>query len=212
MPDFSNQIRVRRDLTPHASRAVGILRGRLLPDLERMPRGFILEITEESGVVNRIPGVMLNQARDQITADPTLIGGMVDILCYPRTVKKDLTIQAVQITPATGRFNPDQDFFWITGTRMKTRAEGMVKLGIRPNRTKKQTSHHFEKFWLELYGHLQDDSEGVFLVKAVRRGNRLFVVESSPRPTGNKTTNGTASPKPRPRPSEARSSPQPVNR
>jgi hypothetical protein len=182
---FSDQLRIKHDLNHHASRAIGILRGRFLPDLERMPRGFIVEIIEEQDKsVTRIPGVLLNQARDQFMKNPALMGQMVDLMVYPRTVKKALTIQAVQIAPATGRFNPDQDFFYVTGTRMQIRTEGMVKLAIRPNRSKKQMKHNFEPFWIEAYGHLNGEKEGAYLTKMVRRGNRLFVVESQPRPTG----------------------------
>jgi hypothetical protein len=215
MANFSDQLRVSQDLSVHASRAIGVLRGRLLPDLERMPRGFILEITEEHGdKVTRLPGLLQNQARDQIFENPTLMGAMVDVLCYPRTIKKNLTIQAVQIAPAEGRFNPDQDFFYVTGTRMRIRTEGMVKLAIRPNRTKKAIKHSFEPFWIEAYGHLEGDLDAVYLTKMVRRGNRLFVVESKPRPdTGNKNARspGSTSSKPRTR-SAIGSSAEPIDR
>ena len=188
MTTFADQLRITHQQNPHASRAIGLLRGRLLPDLERMPRGFILEIKEEnSETVTRLPGLLLNQARDQVFENPALMGQMVDLLVYPRTIKKDLIVQALQIAPATGRFNPDQDFFYVTGTRMRIRTEGMVKLAIRPNRTKKEIKHSFEPFWIEAYGFLEEDKDGAYLTKMVRRGNRLFVVESKPRPTtGNK--------------------------
>ena len=173
------------DVNPHASRAVGILRGRIVPDLARAPRGFNLVIQEEDERTTSIPGVLLDGALDQIQGDPLLLTATVDVLCYPRTVKKDLTIQVLSIAKSKGRYHPDQDFFIIVGTRINTRKEGMIKLAIRPNRTKKKTSHKFERFWLELYGFLNDDDMGVHIVKAVRKGVRLFITESKSRTTGN---------------------------
>ena len=182
---MTHKFRLITDVNPHASRAVGILRGRLVPDLERQPRGFTFVITEREGHTTEIPGVMLDGALNRIQEDPRLMGCEVDLICFPRTVKKNLTIQAYDITKAKGRYNPDQDFFVIVGSRINSRREGVVKLAIRPNRTKKKVSHNFEKFWLELYGYLEGDLQCAYIVKAIRRGSRLFVTESKSRATGN---------------------------
>ena len=182
---MSHKFRLITDVNPHASRAVGILRGRLVPDMERQPRGFTLVITEQEGHTTEIPGVMLDGALNRIQEDPRLLGSEIDLICFPRTVKKNLTIQAYDITRAKGRFNPDQDFFVIVGKRINSRRDGVVKLAIRPNRTKKKTSHNFERFWLELYGYLEGDLQGAYIVKVIRRGCRLFVTESKFRSTGN---------------------------
>lgn len=177
------------DINPHASRAVGILRGKIIPDPTRAPRGFHLSIEEEEGHTTLIPGVLLDRALNEIQSDPMLIAKKVDVLCFPRTVKKDLTIQVLSITESKGRYHPEQDFFIIVGTRIQSRRDGVVKLAIRPNRTKKTTSHNFERFWLELYGYLKGDEMGAYIVKAVRKGCRLFVTESKSRSTGNQSIN-----------------------
>lgn len=177
----TSRIRLNADVSPFAARAVGILRGRILPDPAKGARSFNLEITERDGRKNLIPGVMLNSAQRDIIASPLLMVSEVDILCYPRTIGRDLSIQAVAIEKATGRFHPDADFFLISGINLGCRSEGEVKIGVRPNRTKKEQKHHFERFWIRLYGYLKGDLQAFYHLKAVRKGTRLFIVDSNPR-------------------------------
>jgi hypothetical protein len=157
-----------------ASRAVGILEGQLRLDPVQGERSILL-ITDDGA---EIPGVVHGRAAQRIIEDPSLLGIRVRALVYPRTERNKLKILIVDIEPASiGDRSSQVDLFLIQGFNLGTRNPAMSQIGIRPN---KRSKHQFERFWLSLYGHLKDEQRCVYKIRALRRGRKLFIIESDP--------------------------------
>jgi hypothetical protein len=175
------KLRLTTEVSPYASRAVGLLRGRIVPAPNEGPRNFNLFVKESDGNETIIPGIMFDQAQRMIIENPSLLMGEADVLCYPRTVGKELHIQAFELSPSNGKYHPDQDIFLISGMNLGSRYPGRVKIGIRPNRTKKQQKQQFERFWLHLHGFVEGNHRCFYHLRTLRKGSRLYIVESTPR-------------------------------
>jgi hypothetical protein len=157
-----------------ASRAIGILEGQLRLDPAQGERSLIL-ITDDGA---EIPGVVHGKAAQRIIEDPTLLAVRVRALVYPRTERNKLKIIIVDIEAANLADRSSQvDLFLIQGFNLGTRNPAMSQIGIRAN---KRSKHQFERFWLSLYGHLKSERRCVYKIKALRRGRKLFIIESDP--------------------------------
>lgn len=159
----------------YAARAVGILEGHLRPVPAQGPLAVI--ITTADGT--EIPGVVHKRAKERIVEDPSLMGRKLRFLIYPRTHRNLLEAIVVDLEEIEDESQPsvEADTFLIQGINIGSRLKGQVQIGIRPNR---KSPHQFERFWLTLYGHLIQDQKCVYRVKAIRRGRRLYIVESDP--------------------------------
>jgi hypothetical protein len=157
-----------------ASRAVGIVEGRLA--LTPANGENTAELHTDDGTA--IPCFVQTKARQTIMADMTMLTSKVRCLAYPRTRRTLLELAIVDVElVAEGERSPQNDLFLIQGMNIGSRRPGYSQIGIRPN----QKSHHkFERFWLTLKGHLTDNLNVVYQVRAVRKGRRLFIVESDP--------------------------------
>lgn len=157
-----------------ASRAVGIVEGRLV--LTPVNGENTAELHTDDGTV--IPCFVQTKARQTIIGDMTMLSSKVRCLAYPRTRRTLLELAIVDLELVTdGQVSPQNNVFLIQGMNIGSRRAGYSQIGIRPN----QKSHHkFERFWLTLKGHLTDNLNVVYQVKAVRRGRRLFIIESDP--------------------------------
>ena len=158
---------------PFASRAVGILEGRIRLDPIRGEKAVVLITDDEA----EIPGMVHGQAANAIIENPMLLASRVRVLSYPRTRKNFLEILVVDVEEAGPRPSADKDFFLIQGLNLGSRSRGKAQIGIRPN---KRTRHHFERFWLTLHGHLKENMKCVYQLRALRKGRKLFIVESAP--------------------------------
>lgn len=156
-----------------ASRAVGILEGQIQLDPIRGEKAIVL-ITDDGA---EIPGAVHGQAANAIIENPVLLATRVRVLTYPRTRKNFLEILVVTVEAAGPQPSSDKDIFLIQGLNLGTRSRGKSQIGIRPN---KRTRHRFERFWLTLYGHLNENMRCVYQLKALRKGRKLFIVESVP--------------------------------
>ena len=156
-----------------AARAVGILEGRLSLTPSNGERSITLS-TPDGG---EIPGVVHGRAADSIIENPLLLAVPVRALVYPRTHKSRLEIIAVDIEEAGTEVSKENDFFLIQGMNIGSRLPDMAQISIRPNRRSK---HQFKKFWLSLYGHLVENQRCVYKLKALRKGRKLFILESEP--------------------------------
>jgi hypothetical protein len=156
------------------SRAVGVVAGRLRPDPVNGVQAVIL--TTEDGT--EIPGVIQKQAAKKIMDNPALMVETLECLAYPRTERRLLKLIIVDLEPTElSTWNKDRDIFLIQGMNIGSRLNNVVQLAIRPNRN---STNQFERFWICLNGHLTDDQRVVYKVKALRKGRKLFIVESAP--------------------------------
>lgn len=158
---------------PFASRAIGILEGHLRLDPINGEKSIVL-ITDDGA---EIPGIVHGKAADAIINDPTLLAVRVRMLAYPRTEKNRLKLIAVDLEEAGDSVSKQADFFLIQGFNLGSRSKGMSQIGIRPN---KRSKHQFERFWITLHGHLKDEIRCVYQLKALRKGRKLFIMESDP--------------------------------
>ena len=156
-----------------ASRAVGILEGHIKLDPTRGEKAIILVTPDEA----EIPGNVHGQAAEAIIHNPLLLAVPVRVIAYPRTRKNFLEILVVNVEEAGKTPSHEKDFFLIQGWNLGSRVRGMSQIAIRPN---KKTRHHFEKFWLSLHGHLKENMKCVYQLRALRKGRKLFIVESAP--------------------------------
>lgn len=155
-----------------ASRAVGLIEGRLALHPADGPNA--ITITTDDGAV--IPGSAQSRPIEMILADPSLLGERVRCLVYPRTEKTLLRVQIVSLELAAER-SPQSDLFLIQGWNLGSRRDNLAQVGIRPNRKSK---HQFERFWISLHGRLTDNLKCVYQVRAIRKGRRLFIIQSDP--------------------------------
>ena len=155
------------------SRAVGILEGRLQLNPTEGEKSFVL-LTDDGA---SIPGGVHGRAAEAIISNPMLLATTVRILVYPRTTKNFLEVIAVDIEEVGSTSSKQKDMFLIQGFNLGTRSPGKSQIGIRPN---KRSKHQFEKFWLTLFGHLTQDMRCVYQLKALRKGRKLFILESDP--------------------------------
>ena len=155
------------------SRAVGILEGMIVLKPVMGLKAFAL-VTDDGA---EIPGGVHGRAAEAIFENPLLLTVRTRLLVYPRTTKNILEILAVDIEPAGDEVSKQNDMFLIQGFNVGTRSPGKSQIGIRPN---KRSKHQFKKFWLTLHGHLNDELRCVYQLKALRKGRKLFIVESSP--------------------------------
>lgn len=156
-----------------ASRAVGILEGRIVLDPINGEKAITL-VTPDGA---EIPGVVHEKAAQAIVENPLLLAVPIRALVYPRTVRNRLKVIVVDLEEAGEDRSKQNDFFLIQGFNIGSRVPEISQLGIRPN---KRSKHQFEKFWLSLYGHLTNNERCVYRVKALRKGRKLFIVESDP--------------------------------
>jgi hypothetical protein len=160
------------------AKAVGVLTGQLIPK----PDGRTATILcVDSGTQVMIPATLHDRAIEQLMADPSLFGKKLDLLVWPRTCPHDLEVIVITLEAAVPN-NPDRDHFLIQGMalRMKPNSK-MVKIGIRNNSSDRNNTSRFERFWLSLHGHLRGNHVNtIYQVKAVRKGSRLFIIDSSP--------------------------------
>ena len=124
-----------------------------------------------------IPGVVHERSAQAIVENPLLLAVPIRALVYPRTEKSRLKVIIVDLEEAGEDRSKQNDFFLIQGYNIGSRVPDMSQLAIRPN---KRSKHQFEKFWLSLYGHLTNNERCVYRVKALRKGRKLFIVESDP--------------------------------
>ena len=155
------------------SRAIGIMEGMIRLDPISGERSFIL-VTSDGA---EIPGIVHGKAAEAIINNPMLLAVRARILAYPRTEKNKLKLIAVDVEEAGDDVSRQSDFFLIQGFNLGSRSEGMSQIGIRPN---KRSKHQFAKFWLTLHGHLTDEMRCVYQLKALRKGRKLFILESDP--------------------------------
>lgn len=156
-----------------ASRAIGILEGHITLNPLEGERSFILTTADDA----EIPGVVHGKAAEAIIADPSLLAKRTRMLVYPRTERNRLKLIAVDLEDAGDVKSSQSDRFLIQGFNIGSRVRGVSQIGIRPN---KRSKHQFEKFWLSLYGHLTDEKRCVYQLKAIRKGRKLFILESDP--------------------------------
>lgn len=155
------------------SRAVGILEGRLTLDPSRTEKAVTL--TTADGAV--IPGGVHGKAMNAIIENPLLLTVDVRVLVYPRTVKSRLEIIVVDIEEKGQHSSELKDQFLIQGMNIGSKVDFLSKISIRSNRGSK---HKFEKFWLNLFGKLNQDQRCVYSVRALRKGRKLFIIKSEP--------------------------------
>ena len=155
------------------SRAIGILEGMIRLDPINGERSFVLTTSDGA----EIPGIVHGKAAESILENPMLLAVKTRVLAYPRTEKNKLKLIAVDVEEAGDTTSRQSDFFLIQGFNLGTRTLGMSQIGIRPN---KRSKHQFEKFWITLHGHLKDEMRCVYQLKALRKGRKLFIVESDP--------------------------------
>ena len=155
------------------SRAVGILEGKIVLNPSAGQKAFLL-VTDDGA---EIPGGVHGKAAEAIFENPLLLTMRTRLLVYPRTTKNLLEILAVDIEPAGEVVSKQNDMFLIQGFNVGTRNPGKSQIGIRPN---KRSKHQFKKFWITLHGHLTEDLRCVYQLKALRKGRKLFILESSP--------------------------------
>ncbi len=155
------------------ARAVGILEGQLVLNPAGGEKAFKL-VTDDGA---EVPGIVHGKAAKAIIENPLLLGVRVRLLAYPRTSSNILELIAVDIEAAGDEVSKQKDMFLIQGYNVGTRSPGKSQIGIRPNRNSK---HQFKKFWLTLHGHLNEDIRCVYQLKALRKGRKLFILESSP--------------------------------
>ena len=155
------------------ARAVGILEGHLLLNPAGGEKAF--KLIDDDGT--EIPGIVHERAAKAIVENPMLLAVRVRLLVYPRTSANVLELIAIDIEEAGDEVSKQKDFFLIQGYNVGTRSPGKSQIAIRPNRHAK---HQFKKFWLTLHGHLNDDLPCVYQLKALRKGRKLFILESSP--------------------------------
>ena len=157
-----------------ASRAIGILEGKISLDLQNGDKAIIL--TTDDGA--EVPGVAQGRAAERIIEDPTLLFQRVRLLVYPRTERSLLKFITVDLELAPeGEKSKQADLFLIQGFNIGKKGKSKSQIAIRPNRRSK---HVFEKFWLNLTGHLTEDLACVYQVKAIRKGRKLFIIQSDP--------------------------------
>lgn len=156
-----------------ASRAIGIMEGMIALDFQRGP--LAVTLTTADGAI--IPGVVHTEAAATILENPQLFSVRCRVLVYPRTEQSKLKIIVVKIEEAGEVIAKESDLFLIQGFNLGSRNPKMSQIGIRPN---KRSKHSFDKFWLSLNGHLNEDQRCVYDVRAVRRGTRLFIISSDP--------------------------------
>ncbi len=155
------------------SRAVGVLEGTIVLNPSGGEKAFVL-VTDDGA---EIPGGVHGKAAEAIFSNPLLLTMKTRLLVYPRTTKNYLEILAVDIEPAGDVSSKQKDMFLIQGFNVGTRAPGKSQIGIRPN---KRSKHQFKKFWITLHGHLNGDLRCVYQLKALRKGRKLFILESNP--------------------------------
>ena len=156
-----------------ASRAVGIIEGRIVLDPINGEKSITI-VTPDGA---EIPGVVHEKAAQAIVGNPLLLAVPIRALVYPRTVKSRLKVIVIELEEAGDDRSRQNDFFLIQGYNIGSRVPEMSQLAIRPN---KRSKHQFEKFWLSLYGHLTNNQRCVYRAKVLRRGRKLFIVESDP--------------------------------
>lgn len=157
-----------------ASRAIGILEGKITLDLQNGCKSIVL--TTDDGA--EIPGVAQGRAAERIIEDPSLLFQRVRLLVYPRTERSLLKFITVDVELAPeGEKSKQSDVFLIQGFNIGKRSNSRAQIAIRPN---KRSKHTFEKFWINLQGHLTEDLPCVYQVKAIRKGRKLFIIQSEP--------------------------------
>ena len=156
-----------------ASRAVGILEGRIVLNPINGEKSIVFHTSDGE----EIPGGVQDKAAKAILENPLLLTIPVRALVYPRTRRSRLEAIIVDIEEAGNDVSKQKDFFLVQGFNIGSRASGMSQLAVRPN---KRSKHQFEKFWLSMYGHLREDMKCVYRTKVLRRGRKLFIVESDP--------------------------------
>ena len=168
-------LRIDRSNPTFVAKAVGILTGTLTPAAD----GRHGTITTEDEAT--IPVSLHDRAIAQLLEDPTLFGKRLDFLVWPRTKGMDLCATVLKLEEAVPK-NPDRDLFLIQGVALRNRKfTKTAKIGIRCNTSDRKNQSNFDRFWLNLYGHLRDGLVNVvYQITAKRRGSRLFILQSDP--------------------------------
>ncbi len=156
-----------------ACRAIGILEGRIKLDLATGHKSIILVTADGT----EIPGVAQGRAAERILENPSLLFERVRLLVYPRTEKRLLKFITVDLELAPeGEKSSQADLFLIQGMNI-TQQPSRPQISIRPN---KKSKHTFERFWLNLFGHLNENLNCVYQVRTIRKGRKLFIIQSDP--------------------------------
>lgn len=155
------------------SRAVGILEGTVVLNPKGGDKAFLLVMDDGT----EIPGGVHGRAAEAIFENPLLLTMRTRLLVYPRTTKNLLEILAVDIEPAGDKVSKENDMFLVQGFNLGSRNPSRSQIGIRPN---KNSKHQFKSFWVTLHGHLKENLKCVYQLKALRKGRKLFILESHP--------------------------------
>lgn len=186
-------ISIDRSQPSFVARAVGVLTGRIRPE----PDGHSATIITRDD--QQIPAVIGDGARRSLLDDPSLFGEELDLLCWPKTRKKDLEVIVIALDRAATT-NPDRDKFLIQGMNIGSKGHRVARIGIKPNTSDRKNTSNFDRFWLSLHGVLTDDTRNVvYRIIAKRIGQRLFILESEPQIRPKKGCTSLPSPNPRPR-------------
>lgn len=168
-------ITIDRSAPSFVARAVGVLTGTLRPSPDGSSGILITRDQIE------IPITIHERALAKLIADPTLFTEEVDCLVWPRTNAMELRAIVINLETAA-KNNPDRDHFLIQGISLRSRQFTRTsKIGIKPNTSDRKNTSRFERFWISLHGYLAEGLlNTVYQVKALRKGSRLFIVESCP--------------------------------
>jgi hypothetical protein len=168
-------IRIDRSNPSFVAKAVGVLTGKLAPATD----GRNAKIITDDGI--EIPVSLHDRAIAELTTNPVLFTTRLDFLVWPRTRGMDLVGTVIKLEEAAPR-NPDRDLFLIQGMALRNRRfSNTAKIGIRCNTSDKRNRSNFDKFWLNLHGHLREGMvNSIYQITAKRRGSRLFIIQSDP--------------------------------
>lgn len=168
-------ISIERRHPSFVAKAVGVLTGKLVPS----PNGRTGTIVTRDNI--HIPASLHDRAISLLRDDPTLFTAELDLLVWPRTCPYDVEVIVVTLAKSEVN-NPDRDHFLIQGISLRNRPNSKIsKIGIRNNTSDRNNTSNFSRFWLNLHGHLREQMVNtVYQVKAVRKGQRLFIIESNP--------------------------------
>ena len=168
-------ITIDRSTPSFVARAVGVLTGTIRPSADGRSGTLITRDQIE------IPITIHDRAISTLMADPTLFTKELDCLVWPRTSSMELRAIVIAIE-AAAKNNPDRDQFVIQGISLRSRQLTRTsKIGIRPNTSDRSNTSRFERFWINLHGYLTDGIlNTIYQIKAVRKGSRLFIIESAP--------------------------------